>query len=91
MATIEYEGVSRQYELAFNGRLIRCGDMVKFKRDYGLYRFRCIVHDIASDITKIECFDCATGAFRSFSVSRLQGPVVKRSFRRKLVSGNNNR
>lgn len=90
MASNEHEGISRQYELTFNGRLIRCGDMVKFKRDYGLYRFRCIVHDIVLDRTEIECFDCTTGAIRSFKVNRLQGPVVKRSFRRKLVSGNNN-
>lgn len=85
MAPNEQQGITRQYELSFNGRLIKCGDMVKFKRDYGLYRFRCIMHNIAEDKTVIECFDCATGAIRSFGISRLQGPVVKKSFRRKLV------
>ena len=83
----EQQGISRQYELTFNGRLIQCGDMVTFKRDYGLYRFRCIKHNMIEDETIVECFDCRTGAIRSFSMKRLQGPVVKKSYRRKLLNG----
>jgi len=78
--------VSVTYELQFGRDLIKPGSLIKFKHERGLYSFSCVAHHAGRDTTWIDCRDITTGAFHSFDINRLKGPVVKKRSRRKKVN-----
>lgn len=77
-----------QYEVDFQGDTIRPGDMLKFKNTRGTFRFRLLAHNIAHDVTWIDCMDNKTGEFRAFYIDKLKSVVrPKKSRAKKLKNG----
>lgn len=72
-----------QYELEFKKDLIKPGNPIKIKNQRGVFKFRCIAHNIRLDVTWIDCMD-PNGQYRSFPIDKLKALVKpKRSRRRK--------
>lgn len=76
------DDITVQYELHFKNDVIRPGMPVRFKNERGVFKFRCLAHNIQKDVTWIDCID-KNGAWRAFYVDKLKGPVKKRSRRHK--------
>lgn len=77
--------ISVFHELKFGSKVIKPGDMIKFKEVRGTFKFIQLAHNIKKDVTWIDCYSPTTGEYRSFYVERLKGPVyAKKSIRKKM-------
>lgn len=77
--------ISVFYELKFGKDIIQPGDMLKFKDVRGSFRFIQLAHNAKLDVTWIDCYNPATGEYRSFYVDKLKGIVhAKKSIRKKM-------
>jgi hypothetical protein len=73
-----------QYELEFNKDIIKPGNPVKIKNQRGVYKFRCLAHNIKLDVTWFDCIG-PDGQWHSFYIDKLKCLVKpKRSRRRKV-------
>lgn len=81
-AWLANDDISVQYEMEFGADKIRPGTPIKFKNVRGVFKFRCLAHNIQKDVTWIDCVD-KEGAWRAFYVDRLKGPVKQKRSRRK--------
>jgi hypothetical protein len=80
------EDIFIYYELEFNGYTIKTGDVIKFKKEKGTFRFKNWAHNVKKDVQWIDCFDEANGVHRSFYISDLKGlGKIKKSRKKKLV------
>ncbi len=71
-----------QYELEFKKDIIKPGNPIKIKNTRGVFKFRCIAHNIKLDVTWIDCMD-ENGQFRSFYIDQLKMLVKPKRSRRK--------
>lgn len=83
-----YEGASTgrfavQYEIEFNGDLIKPGTIVKLKNMRGTFKWRCLVNNVETGAEWFDCIDCETGEHRSFRVEKLKGVVKPKKSRRR--------
>lgn len=77
------EDIHVQYELAFGNDIIKPGNPIKIKNQRGVYKFRCLAHNIKLDETWFDCLS-PEGAMYSFRIDKLKCLVKpKRSRRRK--------
>lgn len=80
------EDIYVYYELEFKGDIIKPGDPIAFKNEKGNFKFKNWAHNVKKDVQWIDCYDEATGVFRSFYISELKGiRKLKKSRRKKLV------
>lgn len=72
------------YEMTFKGDIIKPGQRFKIKNDRTIYTFHCLVTNIKSGTTWIECA-CETGyySFRPEKMYKLVG--IKKSRRKKVA------
>lgn len=60
-----------QYELQFKKDLVKPGNPIKIENERGVFKFRCIAHNIKLDVTWIDCMD-SEGQFRSFPIDQFK-------------------
>lgn len=83
-AYIFNDDIDVQYELHFEKDVIKPGNPIRIKNQRGIYKFRCLAHNIKLDETWFDCIG-PEGSWHSFPVSKLKCLVKpKRSRRRKV-------
>ena len=78
--------ISLFYELKFGNKIIEPGDTLKFKDVRGSFRFIQLAHNAKKDVTWIDCYNPATGEYRSFYVDRLNGLAPEKKGVRKKTN-----
>ncbi len=71
-----------QYELEFKKDIIKPGNPIKIKNQRGVFKFRCVAHNIKLDVTWIDCMD-KDGHYRSFRIDELKTLVKPKRSRAK--------
>jgi hypothetical protein len=82
-AYITHPDIAVEYQYVDGKDIVEPNDKIKFKRDRGTYKFRCLAHHILLDKRWIDCMDLETGEWRSFDVEKFKGKVKPRRRRRR--------
>lgn len=82
-AYIGMDHIVAQYELQFEGDLIKPGDRIKIKNKRSSFVFRCLAHNVRLDTTWIDCIDEESGEWRSFRVHEIKCLIKPKKSRRK--------
>lgn len=81
------EDVAVLFELKFGAETIKSGTLIRISKMRGIFRFRCLAHNIKTDYTWIDCMDIQTGEWKQFRVDRITGIVnPKRSRQGKIIN-----
>lgn len=81
------EDIFVSYEMEFGKDVVRPGTPIKIKYQRGVFRFRCLAHNIKLDSTWIDCIHVGDGSWHSFRVEQIRGVVKpKRSRRKKPIT-----
>lgn len=83
MAYHNREDICVQFELKFGDETIVPGTILKIKNQHGTFKFRCLAHNIYTDVTWLDAIDLKTGEWRSFYVGRIKNVVKPKRSRRK--------
>ncbi|HET8689515.1 MAG TPA: hypothetical protein VFM18_23130 [Methanosarcina sp.] len=71
------------YELPFAKDVIRPGDIIRIKADRGRFRFIRVATNMEKNVTWVDCFDVASGDYRSFYVEKIKLVERPKKSRRK--------
>lgn len=84
-AYVNQPDIHVQYELQFKKDLIKPGTKIKIKYMRGVFKFRCLAHNVKLDSTWIDCIG-DDGAWHSFRVEQLKNVVKPKRSRRKKAN-----
>lgn len=82
-AYVTHPDIAVEYRYVDGKDIIEPGDNIKFKWERGVFKFRCLAHNVTLDTRWIDCI-ADTGEWRSFRVDKFKGKVKPR--RRRKVS-----
>lgn len=85
-AYVHNDNITVQYELQFGKDLLKPGTKIKIKYMRGVFRFRCLAHNIPLDRTWIDCLDVEAGSWHSFRVDQIKRVVKPKRSRAKKTN-----